>query len=123
MAGDLNQSIRAKSRRGDVPWKQMRGINLDFTGRVRYIEKNYRTKNDRDSRAIVGFSRGGNQALFSIPFIDDLYTIAFSHDDPLLRVAVDPAQKRADLCGVTVLDDVGLPVTVPIAYVAIGRWK
>ena len=65
----------------------------------------------------------GNQALFSIPFIDDLYTIAFSHDDPLLRVAVDPAQKRADLCGVTVLDDVGLPVTVPIAYVAIGRWK
>lgn len=30
-----------------------------------YIEKNYRTKNDRDSRAIGGFSRGGNQALFN----------------------------------------------------------
>ena len=29
-----------------------------------YIEKNYRTKNDCDSRAIGGFSRGGNQALF-----------------------------------------------------------
>ena len=37
MAGDLNQSIRAKSRKGDVPWKQIRGVNLDFTGRVRYI--------------------------------------------------------------------------------------
>ena len=30
-----------------------------------YIEKNYRTKNDRDSRAIGGFSRGGNQALYN----------------------------------------------------------
>ena len=30
-----------------------------------YIEDNYRTKNDRDSRAIGGFSRGGNQALFN----------------------------------------------------------
>ena len=30
-----------------------------------YIEKNYRTKNDRDNRAIGGFSRGGNQALFN----------------------------------------------------------
>ena len=46
MAGDLNQSIRAKSRRGDVPWKQMRDINLDFTGRVRYIEKNYRNSKE-----------------------------------------------------------------------------
>ena len=30
-----------------------------------YIEKTYRTKNDRDSRAIGGFSRGGNQALMN----------------------------------------------------------
>ena len=30
-----------------------------------YVEQNYRTKNDRDSRAIGGFSRGGNQALFN----------------------------------------------------------
>ena len=30
-----------------------------------YIEKNYRTKNDADHRAIGGFSRGGNQALFN----------------------------------------------------------
>ena len=28
-----------------------------------YVESNYRTLNDRDSRAIGGFSRGGNQAL------------------------------------------------------------
>ena len=30
-----------------------------------YIEKNYRTRTDRDHRAIGGFSRGGNQALFN----------------------------------------------------------
>ena len=30
-----------------------------------YIEKNYRTRSDRDHRAIGGFSRGGNQALFN----------------------------------------------------------
>ena len=30
-----------------------------------YIEKNYRTINDADHRAIGGFSRGGNQALFN----------------------------------------------------------
>lgn len=42
MAGDLNQKIRSSSKRGDAPWKNMKGINLDFTGRVRYIEKNYR---------------------------------------------------------------------------------
>ena len=30
-----------------------------------YIDRNYRTKSDRDHRAIGGFSRGGNQALFN----------------------------------------------------------
>ena len=30
-----------------------------------YIENTYRTKTDRDSRAIGGFSRGGNQALYN----------------------------------------------------------
>ena len=30
-----------------------------------YVEKNYRTVNNRDHRAIGGFSRGGNQALFN----------------------------------------------------------
>lgn len=42
MAGDLNQNVRTQSRRGDAPWKKMNNVSLDFTGRVRYIEKNYR---------------------------------------------------------------------------------
>ena len=30
-----------------------------------YVEQNYRTQNNRDQRAIGGFSRGGNQALYN----------------------------------------------------------
>ena len=39
-----------------------RDLNEDL---MPYIENNYRTINDRDHRAIGGFSRGGNQALFN----------------------------------------------------------
>ena len=46
MAGDLNQAVRAQSRRGDVPWKRIHGAKLDFSGRVRYIEKNYRNSKE-----------------------------------------------------------------------------
>ena len=42
MAGDLNQTVRSQSRRGDAPWKKINGVTLDFTGRVKYIERNYR---------------------------------------------------------------------------------
>ena len=31
-----------------------------------FVEKNFRTKNNRDSRAIAGFSRGGGQSLYSV---------------------------------------------------------
>ena len=46
MVGDLNQTVRKKSRRGDVPWKKIAGIQLDYTGRVRYIKKNYRNSKE-----------------------------------------------------------------------------
>lgn len=50
MAGDLNQSVRTQSRRGDAPWKKINGLTLDFTGRVKYIERNY-----RNSKQIGGY--------------------------------------------------------------------
>lgn len=50
MAGDLNQTVRNQSRRGDAPWKKIADGSLDFTGRVKYIEKNY-----RNSPEISGF--------------------------------------------------------------------
>lgn len=42
LAGDLNQTVRKQSRRGDVPWKKIDGGRLNFRGRVKYISKNYR---------------------------------------------------------------------------------
>ncbi|MBR4327792.1 MAG: acetyl xylan esterase [Bacteroidales bacterium] len=42
-----------------------------------YIERNFRTKNDRDHRAIAGFSRGGGQSLYT----------AFSNTDKFANVA------------------------------------
>lgn len=50
MAGDLNQTVRNQSRRGDAPWKKIADGSLDFTGRVKYIKKNY-----RNSPEISGF--------------------------------------------------------------------
>lgn len=50
MAGDLNQTVRSQSRRGDAPWKKINGLTLDFTGRVKYIERNY-----RNSKQIGGY--------------------------------------------------------------------
>ncbi|MDQ8203487.1 alpha/beta hydrolase-fold protein [Pelagicoccus sp. SDUM812003] len=39
---------------------------------VPYVESNYRTINERSSRAIAGFSRGGGQSLFTgFKYIDD----------------------------------------------------
>jgi hypothetical protein len=46
MAGDLNQTVRSQSRRGDAPWKKINGVSLDFSGRVKYIEKNYRNSRE-----------------------------------------------------------------------------
>lgn len=46
MAGDLNQTVRSQSRRGDAPWKKINGVELYFKGRVRYVKKNYRNTKD-----------------------------------------------------------------------------
>ena len=42
LAGDLNQTVRKQSRRGEVPWKKINNGRLNFSGRVKYISKNYR---------------------------------------------------------------------------------
>lgn len=42
LAGDLNQTVRKQSRRGEAPWKKIAGGKLNFRGRVKYISKNYR---------------------------------------------------------------------------------
>ena len=56
---DRSEAMAAAMRMGDVFSKDL------INDLMPYIENTYRTKNDRDSRAIGGFSRGGNQALYN----------------------------------------------------------
>lgn len=52
------------SRDGDDALRRMKLFETDLVSHViPYIEKNYRTINNRDNRAIGGFSRGGGQTL------------------------------------------------------------
>lgn len=71
MAGDLNQAVRALSRKGDAPWKRMNGIQLDFKGRVRYIEKNYRNSKDI-GEYIAGMLQHMNNRLTMLDLINSL---------------------------------------------------
>ena len=71
MAGDLNQAVRALSRKGDAPWKRMNGIQLDFTGRVRYIEKNYRNSQEI-GEYIAGMLMHMNTRLSMLDLINSL---------------------------------------------------
>jgi len=56
---ERSDAMAAAMRQGDVFSKDL------IDDLMPYIESNYRTKADRDNRAIGGFSRGGNQALFN----------------------------------------------------------
>lgn len=99
MAGDLNQSIRAKSRKGDVPWKQIRGANLDFTGRVRYIEKNYR--NSREiGEYVFGMLTLMNKRLEMLGMINQMeyeYNSFTLGDNPTVALNVRTGINRIDI--------------------------
>lgn len=71
LAGDLNQKIRSSSKRGDAPWKRMEGFKLDFTGRVRYIEKNYRNS-ETISQYILNMLSKMNNRLSMLKIINSL---------------------------------------------------
>lgn len=46
-------------------WPNLQEFKKDFFNNIMpFIEKNYRTKNDKDSRAIAGFSGGGGTSLY-----------------------------------------------------------
>lgn len=72
MAGDLNQTVRQQSRRGDAPWKMMPHVKLDFTGRVRYIEENYRNS-QQISDYLGGMLKYMNSRLNEYGLINDEY--------------------------------------------------
>ena len=61
--GYINEDTAPGWSEGSIP--QYKVFENDFVnGIMPFVEKNYRTINDADHRAIAGFSRGGGQALF-----------------------------------------------------------
>jgi enterochelin esterase family protein len=54
-----------------------------------YVEKQFRTVNDRDHRAIAGFSRGGGQALFSALSHPELFSWLASYSAYLTPEMMD----------------------------------
>ena len=54
-----------------------------------FIEKNFRTKNDRRSRAIAGFSRGGGQSLFTVYSNFDRFSYLASYSAYLTPEVMD----------------------------------
>ena len=54
-----------------------------------FIEKNFRTKNDRRSRAIAGFSRGGGQSLFTVYSNFDKFSYLASYSAYLTPEVMD----------------------------------
>src|SRR5690606_4289468 len=46
-------------------WDNLQEFQKDFFGNLMpFVEKNYRTRNEKDSRAIAGFSGGGGTSLY-----------------------------------------------------------
>jgi hypothetical protein len=99
MAGDLNQAVRALSRKGDAPWKRMNGINLDFKGRVRYIEKNYRNSKEI-GEYISNMLQHMNKRLTMLDLINSLeyeYNSFKVGDNPTIALKVQTGIPRIDI--------------------------
>ena len=56
---------------------------------MQFIENNFRTKNDRRSRAIAGFSRGGGQSLFTVYSNFDKFSYLASYSAYLTPEVMD----------------------------------
>lgn len=99
LAGDLNQAVRVQSRRGDVPWKRINGVKLDFTGRVRYIEKNYRNSKEI-GEYLYGMLQLMNNRLSALGLINSMeyeYNSFTMGSNPTTALKVKTGINRADI--------------------------
>ncbi len=99
LAGVLNQAVRAQSRRGDVPWKRINGVKLDFTGRVRYIEKNYRNSKEI-GEYLFGMLQLMNNRLSALGLINSMeyeYNSFTMGNNPTIALKVKTGINRVDI--------------------------
>ncbi len=101
LAGDLNQTVRKQSRKGDAPWKKIDGGKLNFRGRVKYISKNYRNSPQISSylNAMLAYMnlRLSQNGLIDMQEFD--YNIF--GDGPAQNIALEVQRRipRMDICG------------------------
>lgn len=71
-------------------WNNLQEFKKDFMDHLMpFIETNYRTKNDNQSRAIAGFSGGGGEALYLGLNNQDLFTWVAGFAPGMMREEID----------------------------------
>lgn len=123
MAGDLNQTVRNQSRRGEAPWKKINNGRLNFSGRVKYISKNYRNS-PQISSYLNGMLIYMNEQLGKCGLIDkDEYDYNVFGTGPSKNVAlsVQTNISRMDICKKTLeaLDEIVSKYKVSYSDIAI----
>ena len=104
LAGDLNQTVRSQSRKGDAPWKKINDGRLNFQGRVKYISQNYRNSK-QISKYLNGMLSYMNLKLsqYNLINIDEFeYNIFSAGPSKDIALEVQTGISRFDICKRTV---------------------
>ena len=118
LAGDLNQTVRSQSRKGDAPWKKINDGKLNFQGRVKYISQNYRNS-EQISRYLNGMLFYMNSKLSenNLINIDEFeYNIFGTGPSQNIALEIQTQIPRMDICKKTVESIVEIANKYKIGY-------
>lgn len=118
LAGDLNQTVRSQSRKGDAPWKKINDGKLNFQGRVKYISQNYRNS-EQISRYLNGMLFYMNSKLSENNLINlDEFEYNIFGTGPSKNIALEVQTRipRIDICKKTVDSIVDIATKYKIGY-------
>lgn len=104
MTGDLNQTVRQQSRKGDVPWKKINEGKLNFAGRVMYMSNNYRNS-AQISKYLEGMLKYMNKNLARYGIINDSeydYNVFCKGPFKDILLRVERALSKDNICKKTV---------------------
>lgn len=118
LAGDLNQTVRSQSRKGDAPWKKINDGKLNFQGRVKYISQNYRNS-EQISRYLNGMLYYMNSKLSenNLINIDEFeYNIFGTGPSQNIALEIQTRIPRMDICKRTVESIIEIANKYKIGY-------
>lgn len=123
LAGDLNQTVRSQSRKGDAPWKKINDGRLNFKGRVKYLSQNYRNS-EQISKYLNGMLRYMNSKLSQNNLINiDEFEYNTFDTGPSQNIAlkVNTGINRIDICKKTVdaIEEIARKYQIPYSDIAV----